>query len=55
MTRTTWLAFLTALCLVPALPAQEATDGLRPPPKYDRATETVVGGGKFLGLVGRDG
>ena len=44
MKRTTWLAFLTALCLAPALSAQEATDALRPPPKYDRATETVVQG-----------
>ena len=44
MKRTTWLAFLTALCLAPALSAQEATDALRPPPKYDRAAETVVQG-----------
>jgi hypothetical protein len=44
MKRTTWLAFLTVLCLTPALFAQEATDALRPPPKYNRATETVVQG-----------
>lgn len=44
MKRAIWLGILTALCLAPALIAQEATDHLRPPPKYSRATETVVQG-----------
>jgi hypothetical protein len=44
MKQATWLGFLAALWLVPALFAQEATEALRPAPKYNRATETLVEG-----------
>lgn len=44
MKRTSLLALLAAVCFVPALSAQEAAEALRPLPKYNRATETVVQG-----------
>jgi hypothetical protein len=44
MKRATLLGILTALGLASALIAQQATDQLRPPPRYNRATETVVRG-----------